>query len=432
MYCTIKPSGIIGRVQAPASKSCMQRALAAALLFNGKTILHHIDNSADSTAAMEVIKTLGATVLPTAKHDLEILSSGYKGNESLLIKDDLLLNCGESGLAFRMFAAIAALFDKEILLHATDSLRNRPMHFFDEIFPLLNVSIQSANGYAPLQIHGPLIPRNLSLTQMESSQFLTGLLLAFSAANAREISISIDTLPGKGYIELTLAIMKNFGMHLPIWKNAQQFYFPGPGEPTALREINYTIEGDWSGAAFLLVAGALAGEISVTGLSLSSPQPDKAILEALQSAGANILIEADVITVKKSALRNFSFDATSAPDQFPPLAALAALCTGTSTIRGIHRLIHKESNRATVIRDELTKLGIPVKLIGDTMAIQGGGRIAPALMQTHNDHRIAMMNSLLALCAHGPVSFDKAEVVQKSYPSFYTDMQSLGAAIALS
>jgi 3-phosphoshikimate 1-carboxyvinyltransferase len=183
------------------------------------------------------------------------------------------------------------------------------------------------------------------------------------------------------------------------------------------------VEGDWSGAAFHLVAAAIAGNIMIEGLNKNSSQADKAILEALEKAGAKITWESDkAIIVEKDKLYAFEFDATHCPDLFPPLAALAANCKGISKIKGTNRLLHKESNRALSIQSELQKLGINVELKNDEMWICGG-KISGGKIYSHNDHRIAMMGAVLALKANAPIEIEAAEAIQKSYPSFFDDFE---------
>jgi 3-phosphoshikimate 1-carboxyvinyltransferase len=191
------------------------------------------------------------------------------------------------------------------------------------------------------------------------------------------------------------------------------------------------VEGDWSGAAFLLVAGVIAGEMVVTGLDVFSSQADRAILQPLMQTGAGLSIEEKQVTARPGNLQPFHFNATDCPDLFPPLAALAAYCNGTSVIEGVHRLIFKESDRASVLQMELGKLGVEVIIQDDLMVIKGGQPVKAGNVNSHGDHRIAMALGVLALKAEGEVIIENAEVIHKSYPGFYKDLELLGAAISL-
>jgi 3-phosphoshikimate 1-carboxyvinyltransferase len=189
------------------------------------------------------------------------------------------------------------------------------------------------------------------------------------------------------------------------------------------------VEGDWSGAAFLLVAGAIAGQAEVDNLNIRSAQSDKAILVALERAGARVMRGMFTVLIEKAALKAFDFDATDCPDLFPPLVALAANCEGTSSIRGVSRLAHKESDRGRTLQEEFAKMGVEVLLKGDEMLVTGTTRIRSAEVHSRHDHRIAMACATAALNADGPVKIEAAEAVNKSYPEFWNHWQKLGGRV---
>jgi 3-phosphoshikimate 1-carboxyvinyltransferase len=196
--------------------------------------------------------------------------------------------------------------------------------------------------------------------------------------------------------------------------------------------VKYTVEGDWSNVAFLLVSGAIAGEVTVKGADLNSSQGDKRIINALESCGASIVVNKKEISVKKNNLNAFDFDATHSPDLFPPLVALAAYCKGTSTIRGVYRLLHKESNRGKTLKAEFAKMKVDIEINGDIMIIKGGSQVKGAKVTSHNDHRIAMACAVAALGAKGNTIIHEADAVKKSYPSFFEDIKSLKANLQIS
>lgn len=282
-------------------------------------------------------------------------------------------------------------------------------------------------------VQGPLQPKEIEVEGTLSSQFLTGLLMAYSAAGANDVSIKVKGLKSKPYIDLTLDVMKKFGLNVPVNKNYEEFIFRNdPTNGSGPTTVVYTVEGDWSGAAFLLVAGAIAGPVTVRGLDLTSAQADKAIVDALMSANAGIAMDAKGITVHPGEMDGFYFDATDSPDLFPPLVALAAYCKGETRIRGGTRLIHKESNRALSLQDEFDKMGVTLELDDDLMVIQGGGTVKGADVHSHHDHRIAMACTVAALKAGSETVLEDAQAVNKSYPDFYEHLKSLGADISLS
>jgi 3-phosphoshikimate 1-carboxyvinyltransferase len=424
MIVRVHPSSVQGNIQANASKSCMQRACAAALLHIGKTRIINPGNSFDDQAAIDIIQKLGAKVSTLEDGSIQVMSNGVAPLSHTI-------NCGESGLSIRMFTPIAALSREELTINGSGSLLKRPMHFFDEVMPKLSVETKSNEGFLPLQIKGPLQAANITIDGSLSSQFLTGLLMAFAATNPKDISITVVDLKSKPYIDLTLEVLEAFGVSI-INHNYQRFEFSEKGFSKQGNEIQYTVEGDWSGAAFLLVAGAIAGGITVKGLNVFSTQADKKILQALSNAGAGLSIQEHQIEVRPLPLKAFHFDATDCPDLFPPLVALGAYCEGTTVIEGVGRLQHKESNRAMSLQSEFAKLGVSVQLQDDLMIVKGmrdGSELLPlsaATVHSHHDHRIAMATAVAALQAADPVEIEAADAINKSYPDFFVHLQQLG------
>ena len=424
MIVTMQPSKLTGIIQAPASKSSMQRACAAALLAGGETIIRNPGHSNDDKASLSVISALGASVEPLPDGSLKIISNGIDPFATTV-------NCGESGLGIRMLTPLIALSDREIRIEGEGSLLNRPMDFFDEVFPQLGITVRSNAGKLPLIVRGPLQPRDIEIDGSLSSQFLTGLLMAYAAAGASGVSIRVRNLKSRPYIDLTLRVMEEFGLPVPENRDYREFFFPSTIKRPWARSRTYNVEGDWSGASFLLVAGAIAGPLVVKGLDPLSAQADRAILHALESANAGFSVNSDQIEIQPTDLKGFHFDATDCPDLFPPLVALAAYCHGTTTLKGAGRLAHKESDRAITLQSEFAKMGVDIELQGDIMRVHGGGRIKAATVQSRHDHRIAMACAIASLGADGPMAIENAEAVDKSYPDFFDDMQWLGAKLKI-
>lgn len=422
MQIAICPSSIGGIIKAPSSKSLVQRSLAAAFLSKKKCYIHYQTLSNDDKAVLNIIQNLGAVVEYINDNTLYINSEKkYSINKNI--------HCGESGLAARMFISIAALYNDAIQITGEKTLLKRPMHFFDDIFSYLQVHIKTNNGYLPVTVKGPLQPTNIEIDGSISSQFLTGLLFAYSAANASNVSIKVHNLNSKPYIDLTLKVMKQFGLKCPINRNYNEFYFDNSIVNNQLSIVNYQVEGDWSSAAFLLVAGAIAGNVTVTGLNIHSLQADKSIIDLLKRVGANIVMDDNQIAVSHHQLKNFSFDATDCPDLFPPLVTLAAYCKGTSIIKGVKRLKHKESNRAVALQQQFGKLGIEINIIDDEMRIVSNGMVNGGEVHSQGDHRIAMACAVAPLKANDSIIINESQVIEKSYPNFYEDLQRLGASI---
>ncbi|GAA4311725.1 3-phosphoshikimate 1-carboxyvinyltransferase [Compostibacter hankyongensis] len=418
MNVTITPSSIKGKIAASPSKSAMQRAVAAAMLAGGKSIIHNPGLSSDSLAALDVAEKLGSAMRKFPDR-VEITSEG-------IVPLTETIHCGEAGLGIRMFTPVAALSNKALTIVGEGSLASRPMDFFEEILPQLNVSCQTRGGKLPIRIQGPLQAKDITIDGSLSSQFLTGLLMAYGvAAGDGKTTITVRDLKSRPYIDLTLQLMAHFGVQVEN-RNYEQFIFSGKQH---YHPAEYTVEGDWSGAAFLLVAGAVAGDVEVSGLNPASAQSDKAMLDALHAAGARVKEGDHTITVSRDRLDAFEMDATDCPDLFPPLVSLAANCNGTTKLKGVSRLAHKESNRGKTLQDEFAKLGIRITLKGDEMEVHGGTQMSSATLFSHNDHRIAMACAVAALNADGAVVIEEAEAVNKSYPEFWQHLGAIGGMV---
>ena len=393
----------------------MQRVVAAASLAQGRTIINNPGNSHDCRAALQIVRDLGAEVT---------------SNESIIIdstknrKIPSTVSCGESGLGIRMFTPILSRFKEEITIEGSGSLTSRPMNFFEEVLPQLGVKCTSNQGKVPIKIQGPIQGKEIELDGSLTSQFLTGLIMALPLASSDSI-LHVNGLKSRGYIDLTISVLAQFGVTIK-HDNYQVFHIPGNQSYTA-NEI--TIEGDWSGAAFHLVGGAISGRVVLKTLSELSTQPDRAILQAIKDAGGLVIIQNGSIEVVKKELIAFEFDATDSPDLFPPIAALAANCEGISVIKGTKRLKHKESNRAITIQEELNNVGIRVDLLNDEMHIHGG-KILTGKIDSHQDHRIAMMGAILAINADGPICITNASAINKSYPDFFEHLKNLGVQLS--
>jgi len=334
------------------------------------------------------------------------------------------LHCGESGLALRMFSPVAALLSDHVSLTGEGSLLKRPVKMIDDALSQLGVTVKTNNGLLPVTLSGRLRGGRAVIDGSTGSQLLTGMLMALPLAGS-DSEIEVINLKSRPYISLTLELLADFGVTV---ENIGFSHFIIPGNQS-YKSYEYTVEGDWSGAAFLLVAGAVAGEVKVSNLNNRSMQADMAIMQALRDAGCRVTVNVGGVMAEKSELRAFTFDATDCPDLFPPLAALAARCSGTSRIRGVSRLEHKESDRAGAIAGVLSAMNIRSSVEGDEMLIDGG-EVNSTVVSSQNDHRIAMMAAVMALTATGEVTIAGAEAVAKSFPGFYEAMTNLGALVS--
>ena len=407
----IKPGPMDGACRAPSSKSEMQRAIAAAFLARGRSEISFHSLCDDSKAALSIVEALGAS-LQSAGDLLAIEGGGKEPAASL--------DCGESGLCLRMFAPIAALFEKEITLIARGSLLNRPVSMVEAGLKECGVSCRSRNGFPPLTVLGPLAGGKVVLDGSLSSQHVSGFLMALPRVRD-DSQVVVNNMQSTPYIHLTLAVMNAFGVSADADFDRGHFLVRG-GQ--VYRPRHHRVEGDWSGAAFLLVAGAIAGRVILTGLKADSLQADRSIIRILKECGAQVSDDSDSVSVSQGNLSAFDFNAQDAPDLFPPLAVLACYCRGTSRIHGVRRLRHKESARAEALVDVLGRMGAQIRTDGDALEITGSG-LKGGRVDSHHDHRIAMAAAVAALGSRDGVEIVNPECVGKSYPQFFDDLERL-------
>jgi 3-phosphoshikimate 1-carboxyvinyltransferase len=328
-----------------------------------------------------------------------------------LRRGETTIDAGESALVARLFAPVVQMvYGRPLQIVARGSLRGRPM-------------------LDPTEL---LRGGDIDLDGSISSQFLTGLLMALPLAG-RDTTIRVSNLRSIPYIDMTIDVMDRFGIDVD-HRDYEEFYVPGGQR---YKPADFTIEGDWSAASCLLVAGATSGSVTMKNLHPVSLQADAAIIEALSRAGAHIVETPDAVTVSRRELRAFEFDATDCPDLFPALAALAACCEGTSTIVGTERLVYKESRRAEAIQSEYSRLGVGIDVSEpDVMRISGSARddansraravrTGGVTVDSHGDHRMAMSLAVAALRSEVPVTIKGAGSVTKSYYNFWNDFEKL-------
>jgi 3-phosphoshikimate 1-carboxyvinyltransferase len=418
MAVTVLPSRLSGTVQAPPSKSDFQRACAAALLHNGPTTLLNPGTSADDEAALQLAVDLGLELVSQTQDTLRVRSSGKLRPRTSTVF------CGESGLATRLFIPIAALSEQAITFSGRGSLLNRPIRLFYDLLPQLGVAVQGNGVTLPITVQGPLLPRSLTVDGSLSSQFSSGLLMALSAAVQEPVTLNIEQAVSVPYLEMTIATLQAFGR--TIFQEAAATYRIEPGNTCSGTEIEYPVEADWSSSAVWVAAAALGAPVSVRGLSPDTVQADRALLGILSQIGLEASFTSGILSVTGSAQNGFAFDATHAPDLVPALAVLASSLPGKSQIRGLHRLLHKESNRLDSVVHLLTQGRIRHTVADDILSIAGGQVFGSCSVSSFNDHRIVMAATLAALNASGPVTITDAHAIRKSYPSFFTDLEALG------
>lgn len=397
-----------GTVTAPPSKSVAHRALIAAALGGGT--VENVQLSQDIKATMRCISALGG--------EYEYSNGTFTAKKPMGgVQNTVTADCGESGSTLRFFIPIAAALGISVNFIGAKRLFERPLTPYYETLTNDGVTLTPCeNGLCQ---SGGLKKADFKLAGNISSQFVTGLLFALPLIDGGGKITLTTALESKGYVDLTLAELENFG--ITVQNNGyNEFSVNGTQHYTA---ANRTVEGDYSGAAFMLCAAALGRNVRVSGLNKNSAQGDKEILNILKKAGAKVWFDENgCVCVEADELCGFDADVSQIPDLVPPIAALACFCKGESRILNAARLRIKESDRLKTVRSELNRMGAQVVENEDSLVITGKPFVAGGCsVQTHNDHRIAMMCAVAAIRAQSPITIQNAECVAKSYPDFWKD-----------
>lgn len=389
----IENSILNGTVTAPPSKSAAHRALICSFLAGGGSV-SPIINSKDMQATTGVIDALK--------------------------RGDSTLNCIESGSTLRFMIPVAASLGKNVTFTGEGRLPERPVGEYLEILPKHNVKVES-NGFLPLSISGKLTNGTYEAAGDVSSQYITGLLLALANVDGDSAVILTTKLQSKPYVDMTVKVMADYGVDV---KETEFGYLIHGNQQ--FKKLDYTVEGDWSQAAFFLVAGAIGGNITVNGLDMNSTQGDKEIVNVIRNFSGNITVDDNEVRCFGGELKGTEIDASDIPDLVPIIAVLAAFAKGKTVIKGAERLRYKESDRIESVVQNLKLLGAQVQETTDGMIINGGKKLNSAKLKGFNDHRIVMAFSVAGLYIDGTVEIDDAESINKSYPSFFEDYNRLG------
>ena len=452
-------------VQMPCSKSFAQRAIIAAALSEGVSVLRGYSPCGDNESAIAVARALGAEVTVglsyasgnVAKDGSALTIKGISAKRNSLKINTL--HTGESGLLTRMMIPLlSVLNDGDIRVTGEKTLTGRPLKGAPEIMSAFGVRLvqageraaNSASGpadaaevFVPLDINGALNAGKASISGASGSQIISGLLMALPLLDEDTV-IELNNPKSIPYLFITMDVMKAFGVKVwcdmeggeefaesKDWSDCTSITFHIKGGQ-AYKAADMDIEGDWSSAANFLVAGAVFGRVELTGLDTKSLQADLSIMDILMEAGASLSQMGDddpkgLIHVQRAPLSAFEVDAANCPDLFPIVAVLAAFCEGTSRIAGVGRLANKESDRGKAILEMLTKMGVNAKISGDKLIVEGHSLARRSLTHTllrggsytsHHDHRMVMALRVAAIGADSPIEIDDTQCVAKSFPTF--------------
>ena len=429
MNKTVLPRPLSGQLRIIPSKSASHRAVMLAALADGETALAPLALSRDVEATLSCAKALGLldswalTPFDDAPGMARaVLHPGASAPEGLRT-----LDCGESGSTLRFFVPLALDGRGPVRLVGHGRLMQRPMEVYERLFVPRGVR-WSLDGDA-LTVEGQLTGGEYALPGDVSSQFITGLLLALPRLAGESVLRLTTPLESRGYVELTRRVQAAFGI-VSRWDGERTLVIPG--HQKAHTPGSFAVEGDWSHAAFYLVAGALghAGPLRLTGIDMDSTQGDRAIVPILRGMGADIREEGGALIAAPSALHGATVDVTQVPDLVPALAVAMAGAQGESRIVGAARLRIKESDRLAAMRAALCAAGADVTELADGLVIRGGHPLHAATIDGCNDHRIVMAMAVASALADGPLTLTDAQAVAKSAPRFWKEFASLGGQTA--
>lgn len=402
-----------GTVNVPPSKSAVHRAIICAAMANGVSRISPVALSNDIKATIGCIKALGADAV-LENNVLTVDGTNMYKNKTAL------LDCGESGSTLRFFIPIAAVGNINATFVGKGKLPQRPIGIFTEALPKAGTVCKTEGGL-PLEIKGQLKSGIFKIPGNVSSQFITGLLLALPILEGDSEIVLTSPLESVGYIAMTIRTMKQFGVNIQATEKG--WHIKG-GQ--SYKTCDYTTDGDWSQAAFFMVLGAVSGKVTVKGVAKDSTQGDKKCAEILARFGAKVTQLDNEVTVEKGELKAITIDASQIPDLVPVLSVCAAFAEGTTRIINAERLRIKECDRLKATAELLNNLGGKVKELSDGLEITGVSSLKGGNVNGYNDHRIVMSAAVCAARSDEDITATFAMSINKSYPDFYIDYNSIG------
>lgn len=407
-------------VTAPASKSYSVRALLLAAMSEGTTTITNCLDADDTRYAVEALRTLGFDIAGTIATELHI------GPRRTMSANEVPIFVGNAGTAMRFFTGWLAFTPGRFILQGEQRMHERPIGDLVDVLTRIDAEVEyvEKEGYPPLRIRGKRMRGgfDVDVEAATSSQFVSALMLG-GAVLPDGITLRVASIGSAPYIDITADILTTFGAHVTRSGNAINV------RAGRLERAEYRVEGDYSSASYwFAAAAATGGTMRVRGLSVPTAQGDAGFLDILAAMGCSVTVEDDAITVSSNGpLRGGTFDCNATPDIVPTLAAIAPLASAPVEIVNVANLRVKESDRLATATSELRRLGATVEERPDALVIQPGWSDAPATIETHNDHRIAMAFAIAGL-ARGNVTIGREQVVTKSYPRFWRTLDEVLAA----
>jgi len=419
MKCKIEKSKLNGKIQCPANKSYTHRAIFLAALSDGKSIVKKILRSNDTIATINACRGFGVEVEEVEKNVTIKNTIGETVQSSII-------NAENSGTTIRIAIAIAALSGGSTKLTGDESLKKRPMKPILDALEIMGVETESDDGKPPIHIKGKIQGNEISVKGDISSQFISALLI-IAPRLPEGLIINVEgSMVSKPYVDLTIAIMKKFGVEVKIEEKYKKYVI----SHQIYKPTTFSIPSDFSNLALLLAANVLLGDGLTIEINLGDmPQGDEEIVDILEVLGVNVTLEEDVITTKSPPfLKGGKFDLSDTPDLLPAIAILALKSEKPIEIFNVKHARYKETDRIAIISRELKKLGIEVEEKEDGMVLKKTSELHSAELNSENDHRLFMAFSIAGMFV-GECTVSDPDAVKVSYPEFIPDLVNVGAKI---
>lgn len=417
MKCCVMNQSLSGSVIVPASKSLSHRAILAAALSKGESIIENLVFSEDILATLDAVEALGVSVFKR-KNKVHIVGSGELRTPTAPI------HCRESGSTLRFLIPFAGLLEEPLVFTGAGKLMERPLEPYWHIFNEQGIRYHH-EPHRALMIDGKLKSGVFKLSGNVSSQFISGLLFVLPLLKGDSEIRLLGQLESRDYVQLTIDVLKAFGINVR-WQSENCIAIQGD---QSYKNTHYSVEADYSQSAFWIAAGLMGEELKLSNMNPNSAQGDRRILEITKNMGADLQWLDQELLVRPTKTQGAVIDASQCPDLVPIVATLAAVSKGRTEIVNAGRLRIKESDRLKAIATELSKLGAYIEENPEGLVIEGVEVLSGGNVEGWNDHRIVMSLAIAALKSSKPIYIEGAESVHKSYPHFFEDFKRLGGMV---
>lgn len=413
---TLNRTLLKGVIQVPTSKSLAHRAIIIAGLCEEESLIRNVSFSKDIEATLSGMQSLGANIF-IDENGIYI----QQGNQS---SGSAVIDAYESGSTLRFLIPYSLIHKNKVHFIGHGKLGIRPLEVYYDLFRKQNIKYRTKKDKLDLMIEGQLKADRFQIPGNISSQFITGLMIACSQLDQDSLIEVTSPLESEAYVQLTMDVLKEFG--IVVTKNETSYSILGNQKGKA---CEYEVEGDFSQAAFFLVADVLGADITINNLNLKSHQADRSVIDILERMGAELIKDKNGYRMKAEHLHSIDIDASSCPDIIPVISLACLKAEGTSHIYNAKRLRYKECDRLKAICEVIGQSGGIVTEKEDEIMITGGGALKGGIYSDYNDHRMVMMEAVLAMMTETPVTIKNWECVSKSYPDFFEDYKKLGGCI---